>query len=75
MRLHADVRVIRSGQGRGQEDQNGVETRGLVGQADQLLADSSALVLLIDGQVGQIGAKAVIGDRARCPPTVLRFGR
>ena len=38
MRLHADARIIRAGQGRGQEDQHCVQAGRLVGQADQLLA-------------------------------------
>ena len=65
MRSHANMRVIRSCQRSGQQNEHGIQAGCLVSLANQLLADSEPLIVSIDGQVGEIGAIAEVGDRAR----------
>ena len=67
MRLHANMRIISSGQGRGQQDHHGIRPGRLVGSLQQFLADSLTLIGLIDGQIGQVDAEAEIGNRAEMP--------
>jgi hypothetical protein len=61
--LHeADVRVVRLGLRRGDEDEHGRLAAGFMRAVDQLAADAAPLVLFINRQVGQIRREAVIGQ-------------
>jgi hypothetical protein len=68
--LHANVRIVSSRLRRGQEDEVGVQTAGLVGSPDQFPPDATSLKGIIHRQVRQLRAVGEVGDRARDPDEV-----
>ena len=59
---HTNVRVIGAGVGGGEQGKGRAQSRGFVRAADQLAANAAALVNLIDGQVGEVGAPRVVSQ-------------
>jgi hypothetical protein len=62
--LHPDVRVVPARGGGGEEDERGIKAGRLVCLTDQFLADPLALVLRVNGEVGQVATVTVIRDGA-----------
>ena len=62
---HANVRIITLGLWRRQKNERRVQARGFVRAANQLASDPLALISLVNRQIGQISAKAKIGNGAR----------
>ena len=54
---HADMRVITSRLGGGEQDQVRLPSGRLVGPADQLLADSPPLIRFVNREVGEVRCK------------------
>ena len=64
MLRHADVGVVGSCFGGGEQDERGVQAGGLVGAGDELFADALFLKGFVHGQVREVCAEVPIGDRA-----------
>ena len=63
--MHSDMGIIGACLGCGQQNEGGVMPGRFMGTADKLLADSATLIISVDRQVGEVGAKAAIGNRPR----------
>ncbi len=63
MFCHADVPVIGDGLRCRQKDKRGVESSSFVRSPNQFLADPLTLKVLIHGEIRQVCAEAVVGDR------------
>ena len=63
MSIETDPRVIRFGVWRGEEYDSGFPSESGFRQSDQLTTDSCPLVVLVDGQIGQIATKREVRDR------------
>lgn len=61
---HADVGVVGAGGGGGEEDEQRVFTGVVVGEADELFADTEALMCGVDGEVREVRAVGEVGDGA-----------
>lgn len=67
MLLHSNMRVVGFGFRSRQQGQRGREPCDFVGSANQLATDALTLKAFVDREIGQVGAVAPVGDRARDP--------
>lgn len=72
--MHADVRVIRLSRWCRKQNQRGLQSRVNMCPADELLADATFLVVLVDGEIGQIGAVAEVRNCTRNSDEFSRLG-
>lgn len=63
----ADAVIIIFGGGSGEEGEEGVGAEGGAGLADEFEADALALVIDVDGEVGEVAAIGEIGEGAGEP--------